>query len=169
MSSLPGRLGTLVARDVMTPNVLVLNAGDDLDAAVALLKEHHLTGAPVIDPEGRLVGVLSLADTLEPAAARRFDEEPRLQFPSGSDPDAWRVYEHVVGLHDSGKKRLVSQCMSKDVASVGEEVALIDVARQMCGGHWHRVPVVRHDGQLCGIVSTMDVLAALVNTAEEPD
>jgi CBS-domain-containing membrane protein len=37
----------------------------------------------------------------------------------------------------------------------------------MCDGHWHRVPVVDDAGALCGIISTMDVLAALVNAADE--
>ena len=44
---------------------------------------------------------------------------------------------------------------------------LVEVARVMCDGHWHRVPVVDDGGALCGIISTMDVLAALVNAADE--
>ena len=39
----------------------------------------------------------------------------------------------------------------------------------MCSGHWHRVSVVDDEGALINIVSTMDVLAALVNVADEPN
>jgi CBS-domain-containing membrane protein len=57
--------------------------------------------------------------------------------------------------------------MSRQVRSVPDKAPLVEVARVMCDGHWHRVPVVDDGGALCGIISTMDVLAALVNAADE--
>ena len=67
------------------------------------------------------------------------------------------------------EEELVSARMSNVVTSVTDDAPLVEVARVMCNGHWHRVPVVDAQGSLAGIISTMDVLAALVNTAEERD
>jgi CBS-domain-containing membrane protein len=57
--------------------------------------------------------------------------------------------------------------MSPNVGTVTEDQPLVEVARTMCQDHWHRVPVVGNDGLLKRIISTMDVLAALLNTFEE--
>lgn len=61
----------------------------------------------------------------------------------------------------------VVDCMSPTVSGVSPDQLLVEVARKMCIGHWHRAPVVGADGKLVGIISTMDVLAALVNMFDE--
>ena len=68
---------------------------------------------------------------------------------------------------EAGASEPVGKWMSRRLVSVREDTALVDVARIMCDGHWHRVPVVDRQGQLRGIVSTMDVLAAVVHSADE--
>ena len=62
---------------------------------------------------------------------------------------------------------MVSRHMSRRTVSVSEETSLVEIARLMCDGHWHRVLVVDAQGRLRGLVSTMDVLAALVQAADE--
>ena len=57
--------------------------------------------------------------------------------------------------------------MSRRLISVREDTPLVELARFMCDGHWHRVTVIDSQGRLNGIVSTMDILAALVQTADE--
>ncbi len=62
MPKLPGRLGTLTAADIMTRDVTVVRAGETLTEAVHILREGRITGAPVVDDDGRLVGILSISD-----------------------------------------------------------------------------------------------------------
>jgi CBS-domain-containing membrane protein len=59
-------LGTLRVRDVMTEALLLLRAETALEAAWQTLHEAGVTGAPVLDKHGRLVGVVSLADFADP-------------------------------------------------------------------------------------------------------
>ena len=63
---------------------------------------------------------------------------------------------------------LVRDRMSRKVISVSPETPLVEVARVMCEGHWHRVPVLDESRLLGGMISTMDVLAAMVQSHDEP-
>jgi CBS-domain-containing membrane protein len=164
MSTLPGRLGTLTAHDVMTRAVIVLSQDETVEAAVARLKEHHITGAPVVDTAGKLVGILSISDLVTPHAPQSgpvpltHDEE---------DLAAWDLFDRGGPLDSQTGVERVAERMSREVAAVSERAPLVEAARVMCSGHWHRVPVVDASGGLCGIISSMDVLAAVVNAADE--
>jgi CBS-domain-containing membrane protein len=164
MSTLPGRLGTLTARDVMTRAVIVLTEDESVEDAVARLKEHHITGAPVVDGTGKLVGILSLSDLVTPPGDAPSSQLVPL---AHEDVTAWDLFDRGGPLDRQMGVERVSQRMSRHVASVSEESSLVEAARVMCSGHWHRVPVVDGAGSLCGIISSMDVLAALVNVADE--
>lgn len=172
MSRLPGRLGSLVARDVMSRDVAVLRASDPLDEAVDLLRTRHVSGAPVVDDAGRLCGLLSVSDLLDaardlpPAAAPVRTALPILQ---GHDRTTWELFEKSLPLSPEMLVRRVGEVMTRAVAAVTEDAPLVEIARTMCDHHWHRTAVVDADGRLVGLVSTMDLLAALVNAADEPD
>ena len=83
----------------------------------------------------------------------------------------WLTFKQAIELGGHVRKgeagELVTKWMSRRLVSVRETTPLVEVARVMCDGHWHRVTVVDDSGRLKGIVSTMDVLAALVQAADE--
>lgn len=169
MGILPGRLGTLTARDVMTGRIIVLSESDTLDAAIQTLREHHITGAPVTDEQGRLIGILSLYDLVGvPASSRRRPDGQR-PLAHGEEPVVWDLFEKAAADERDFRVERVADRMSRKVASVTAETPLVEVARAMCDGHWHRVPVVDEKGSLVGIITAMDVLAALVHAADELD
>jgi CBS-domain-containing membrane protein len=162
----------------MTRDVITVSEDDTLARALQVFQHEHITGAPVVNAQGRLVGILSLADLLpqtesDAAEAKPANEaeKPRegLQH---SNRAAWQLLrEHPTlggNLPDGVPAGHVRERMSSDVVFVRDIAPLIEAARIMCVGHWHRVPVVDAYDKLCGIVSTMDVLAALVNAADEP-
>lgn len=160
MPSLVTRLLTLKAIDVMTSKPVTLDATASVASAVATLERHQITGAPVVDEAGRVIGMFSLWDfvhsqTRSGRSANRDPENPQLKSPEGARPPA--LAESVT----------VADWMSRTEGSVPRDQLLVEVARTMCIAHWHRVPVVMGDGQLVGIISTMDVLAALVNLFDE--
>ena len=169
MSQLSGRLGSLRAQDVMTRDVIMLRESDSINYAVRSLKEHHITGAPVVDAEGRFVGILSVSDLVRAVPFVAPPGSPPIALAHGNDITTWDLFDKAGPLHpDVGVER-VGQRMSRQVTSVLYSAPLVEVARVMCEGHWHRVPVVKPSGALCGIISTMDILAALVNAADEPE
>jgi CBS-domain-containing membrane protein len=146
MPSLVTRLIDLKASDVMTRNPVTLNGRESIASAVATLERHQITGAPVVEEENRLIGLLSLWDIVRTRHAAGDPTEPKQN------------------VSDSAT---VMDCMSPTVSGASPDQLLVEVARKMCVAHWHRVPVVSSDGQLVGIISTMDVLAALVNMFDE--
>lgn len=168
MPRLPGRLGTLRAKDVMTKKVIVLKDTDRIEQAVQQLKEIRITGAPVVDDAGKFVGILSISDLVEGAKpADEQEETPAAPLAHGEDHTTWDLFEKAHPLNEDASSEAVSERMSKQVTSVTASAPIVEVARLMCSGHWHRVPVVDEEGSLVGIISTMDILAALVNVSDE--
>lgn len=165
MGTLPGRLGELRARDVMTNSLITVRDDDSLVEAVDKLRSSHITGAPVVDAKGTLVGILSLSDLVAAAGSTEARPAGRL-LAHGEDSTAWDLYDRSP-RGDDPEGQTVADRMSPSVTSVTRDASLVEVARSMCDGHWHRVPVVDNRGALKGIISTMDVLAALVNAADE--
>lgn len=164
MAELPGRIGTLTARDVMTREVIVVHADDSIAQAIGTFRGNRITGAPVVDASGRFTGILSLRDLLQEPGVEA-ERTARSEEPFGDA--TWALFEKSDQLDRDGESEQVADRMSSSVATVSESLSLVEVARTMCSGHWHRVPVVDKSGNLAGIISTMDVLAALVNTADE--
>lgn len=169
MSRLPGRLGTLTARDIMTEKLVVLHETDTIAHAANTFRDLHISGAPVVDAAGKPVGLLSTSDIV-PAVAARLLAAPTGPAPQSRESEWAEILQVLTSGSrqiEAGAKEPVSKWMSRRVVSVREDADLLDVARRMCAGHWHRVTVVDFHGKLCGIVSTMDVLAALVATDDE--
>lgn len=175
MATLPGRLGTLTARDLMTERLVVLHETDTIEQAAHLFRDLQISGAPVVDANGTPVGLLSTADIV-PAVAARLARPPSVSIgaPGSAAPsreaewaEIWQVLTGGPRQHEAGAAEPVAKWMSRRLVSVREETRLVDLARLMCRGHWHRVTVVDGAGHLRGIVSTMDVLSALVASADE--
>jgi CBS-domain-containing membrane protein len=166
MTNLSQRLATLTARDIMTEKLVLLEETDTIQRAANLFRDLHISGAPVVNAAGEPIGLLSVTDIVPAVSAR-------MGSPSTTRPQTREAeWEEICQILNSGSNRgeageLVTRWMSRRLVSVGETTPLIEVARVMCDGHWHRVTVVDASGKLKGIVSTMDLLAALVQAADE--
>lgn len=151
MSDAVDRLLTLRVTDVMAKGVVVLRDDQSLAEAAAVFAEHDVTSAPVVDSSGKCVGMLSAADF-----ARQW---PALDSAGGQ--------EKQDGPCDGeGATQNVGSCMTRDVSAVDPDQSLLSAARTMCISHLHRLPVFR-EGSPVGVISTMDVVAALVNSVDE--
>lgn len=169
MPNLSERLATLRARDIMTEKLVLLEENDTIQHAVSLFRDLHISGAPVVNSEGRAVGLLSVSDIV-PAVTSRL-AAPSVEGPSQSREAEWDEICAILNAGTtqagSGGSEFVSRWMSRRLVSVREDTPLVELARVMCDGHWHRITVVDDDGRLTGIVSTMDVLATLVQASDE--
>lgn len=168
MAKLPGRLGTLRAHDIMTGKVVVLSEEDTIQEAANTVIEQRISGAPVVNSLGVLVGMLSLTDIAQPRPAK----DPSKGNGHGQrrhhndDAAHWELLRPLVPPSGEGTE-LVKHRMTRNLISVPETAPLVEIARIMCRDHLHRVVVIDKKGAVCGIVSTMDVLAALVNVVDE--
>jgi CBS-domain-containing membrane protein len=163
------RLNSLTARDVMTERLVVLHEADTIQHAANLFHDLHISGAPVVNSAGQPIGLLSMADVVTAVAARLSSEGPSA--PAASREAEWAEVRALLNLgerrDEAGAGERVTKWMSRRVVSVRDNTRLVEVARTMCDGHWHRVTVVDQQGRLRGIVSTMDLLAAVVQASDE--
>ncbi|MEZ5558287.1 MAG: CBS domain-containing protein [Pseudomonadales bacterium] len=127
----------LRVRDFMKRDVLTVRSDTDIMRAVRLFIEHDVSGLPVLDPAGELVGMLTERDCIRTA----------LQ----------------AGYHDE-EAGTVERYMSSPVRSMLPDDGLLDVAEFFAESTMHRCPVVE-DGHLVGLISRRDVLRALTEGA----
>ena len=151
------------AVDVMTTNVITVSPETSVQALAALLSERGISGVPVVDAAGRLVGVVSEGDLLhraETGTARR-TERRRFRWLDtiASDQELARDYVRSRG-------RLVSDVMSREVIAVSETTEVSEIADLLEIKRIKRVPVV-HDGKLVGIVSRANLVRALATVKTE--
>jgi CBS domain-containing protein len=127
-----------------------------------LLSERGISGAPVVDSSGRLVGIVSEGDLLHRAelGTERRDERRH----------SWWLEHYASGpARDYVKShgRTVKDIMTRDVVTVAEETDLAQVATLLETNRIKRVPVMR-DGKIVGIVSRANLVRALGATVGSP-
>lgn len=156
MNSAIERLLTLRVVDIMNTSVAVIPHNITMSEAARVLAEYGITGAPVVDSEGRCVGVLSSTDF---AARARLKQTSAVK---GADsPEV-----ALVGLDRIGND-LVEEHMSPVVQTVSEMSPITAAARIMCREHIHRLVIVDDDNKPVGVVSSLDLVASMIAAIEE--
>jgi CBS domain-containing protein len=145
------------AKDVMTRTVVSIDQDATVLQAARLMLQHHISGLPVVDTQGALVGVLSEGDFLCRSETHTERRRSRwLEFLMGPG----RIAGDYV--HSHGNK--VSEVMTSDVKTVGEETSLEDIVALMEKHRIKRV-LVLHSGKLVGIVTRSNLMHAMVSLA----
>lgn len=154
-------LRSLTAADIMTREILPAYDSWDIITLAEFLIANGISGAPVIDEEGSLRGVVSVTDiarfTVEDDAAeeRRYAHQfytDRILFEDDELDEGIEVRE------DDGTR--VENIMTPMVFSIDEDTELTEVCRAMVEHHIHRV-FVSKEGRITGLISALDILAAL--------
>ncbi|MFX1767687.1 CBS domain-containing protein [Paraburkholderia sp. A1RI-2L] len=149
------------AVDVMTSEVVSVEPEMTVREAAALFAEHEISGAPVLDAQGHLRGIISDADLLH--RVELGTEKPRRSW--------W--HEMLSSRHDASAYikehgRLVKDVMTEGVITVDEATPLDEVANRLEIHHIRRVPVMRGD-QVVGIVSRANLVQALALAPRVPN
>jgi CBS domain-containing protein len=149
----------MLAQDVMTQYVMSVGPDDLVSKAVRTMLQNDISGLPVIDENGSLVGMITEGDLLRRAETDTTRRRPRwLEFLIGRGTLA----EEYTRAH--GRK--VGEVMTEDPISVPEETPLEQVVTLMEKHRFKRVPVVRGT-KVVGIVSRANLLHALARLAGE--
>lgn len=134
----------LRVRDVMSSNVLTIPFSCTLAEAATLLFERGVSGAPVLGSNGRILGVVSHTDLVNPR-------------------------HHAAVLDRASADNLaVAEAMTRVVFAVQPDDPLISAIRLMVDEKIHRVLVTDEHGKLAGIVVPMDILRELARHSAEP-
>jgi CBS domain-containing protein len=150
------------ANQIMTRKVISVAPDSAIVEAAKLMLKNHVSGLPVVDDEGAIVGIVSEGDFLRRSEIGTPRKRSRLLgflFGYGVRAEDY-VREH-------GRK--VYEIMTPSPKTVGEQATLKDIVALMERNNIKRVPVVR-DGKLVGIVSRSNLLGAVASLARDiPD
>ena len=150
----------ITAADVMNPNVLMVQEDMTVEELASFLVESEISGAPVVDPEGRLVGVVSVTDLARSAADR-----PHPDF-FVSEWGGTLRRDQVEGLRFGEETEMrVRDIMTPAVYSVDAETPIPEVAETLINSHIHRLLVTSGE-RVVGIVTSSDLLGLLVREPE---
>ena len=114
------------ARDIMAREIVTVGSDMLVEDAAKLLAYHNISGMPVEDPDGKVVGIVSEAD----------------------------VIGHIGAI--------VSDVMTEDVVSVGEDATVEEIATLLAKHRIKRVPVMSN-GAIRGMVSRSDIVRAIAD------
>lgn len=149
------------ARDIMQTHVVAVSPEEPLLEVQRLFVEEEISGAPVIDEDGRVLGVLSSTDLL-----RAVSEEEQ---GAAATPQYFRELVEFSGpdwgmVPEDFQNRLAqltaADAMSEQVISVGPDAGIAEIARTLRFHRIHRV-LVQQDGRLLGLVSGFDLIGLL--------
>lgn len=141
------------AKDIMNHSIVTVTPETPVRDAAQLLLDNRISGLPVVDAAGKVVGIVSEGDFLRRVAEAE-DHHRSWWLRVLCDPAA--EADSYVKAHG----RVVGDVMSSEVVTVGEDVPVAEIAHLLETKKIKRVPVVR-DGKLVGIVSRADLLRSL--------
>lgn len=141
--------------DVMTRNVVSIRSDDTILKAARLMLQNRISGLPVVDAEGGLIGMVTEGDFLRRAEINTARRRPKwIEFLLGPG----RLADEFTRA--SGRR--VQEVMTQKPVTVGEDVSLATAVELMERNRIKRLPVVR-DGKIVGIISRANLVRALVS------
>ena len=150
------RLESLRVGDVMTHSVSVIHSNATMHQAAHILDASHTTGAPVVDDAGRCIGILSAADFVTFEIYR-----------TGEEPSSFERHTNHPAKGEYIAWNSVRRFMTTAVQTVSIDTSLLDAADIMCTEHIHRLVVLNELSVPIGIITTLDIVAALGHAADE--
>jgi CBS domain-containing protein len=126
--------------DLMQTTLVTVSSDSMVSEAILSLADAHVTGLPVVDLAGRLVGVLSTSDILSALAEQE-------------DPDARSLFFESTSVRD---------LMTPRPVTIPPEADVHQAAQQMLYANVHRL-FVEESGELAGVISQSDIVRAVAN------
>ncbi len=145
-------------KEIMTKDVITLKPDVNAKEALEILFKRQISGLPVIDEEGKLIGMFTEKDILTYTLPSYIEKVGRFIYEE--NPKSTR--KKLADLSNIN----VSQIMRKDVVTVSEDTTLCEVARMMLTKKARRIPVLNNSGKISGIIARGDIVRALVKEAE---
>ena len=139
-------------KDVMTTPVVAVRENASFKEIVSRMRDSRVSAFPVVDREGKVIGVVSEADMLNKEA----DEASPGTFASML---RFQDHEKAAGV-------TAADLMTSPPATIGPDEAVVDAARLMRDRRIKRLPVTNATGHLIGVISRADVLGVFLRPDE---
>ena len=148
---------TLV-RDIMDANPETVSPDTPIEDVVSTMRENELPGLPVVDGEGRCVGIVTEADLVLP------DDEGDLHIPHYIELFGGTIFLEPLSRFEKRLRKAfasnAADMMTRRPDTVGPDTSVREAAHLIHESGHNRLPVVE-DGRLVGVVTRVDVLGAL--------
>jgi len=148
---------SITAKDIMTTDVVTFKKDVGVKEAAKIFAERHIGGAPVVDEDDRLIGLISESDLIS--------QDVKLKFPtfvhlldSYIFLQSQRHFEEKLRRAAAAK---VGELMSEDVYAVTPETSVEEIATRMVEKQIGRIPVIDTDRRIVGIITKGDIVRTL--------
>ncbi len=151
----------LIAKDIMTRDVLVVKPDTSIEELSSILVNNEISGVPVVDDTGALIGIVTENDLIS--------RNKRLHIPTVVSFLDAAIYLESSKKFEQEVKRLtatrVGDICSRKVVSITEDTTVVDIATIMSEKKVHLLPVLKA-GKVVGIVGKRDMVKAVARQAE---
>lgn len=145
--------------EIMDREPVTVGPDDDVRSVLTALREHDLPGLPVVDSDDRVLGIITESDLVIS------DDETDFHLPHYVNIMGGIVFlESMKHFEERARKAFAakaSDLMTADPVTIKAAEDAADAGRLIATHHHNRLPVVDDDGKLVGVVTRVDVLAAL--------
>jgi len=148
----------LLAKDIMTKRVISISRDASIGELSELLVGNKISGVPVIDENGKLVGIVTEADIIVKDADLHF-------------PRYFKLLDGIIYLESFRKFKRnlkkyigikVEDIMTDKVEVVKEDTSVSEIANIMMSSNINRVPVTDEKGGLVGIITRRDIVKSMI-------
>ena len=141
----------MLVKDVMTTDVITVQKFESVLAVADILASRNISGIPVVDKQGKVIGIITQADILSVVGIRK-------------DRTFKDLLKHMLGepLLDRKMGDIVGDVMTAPVHTTTPETSIAMVVLIMDEKKIRRLPVVNEKNRLVGIISRADILKAIL-------
>ena len=144
----------MIANDIMTKELITVNAESTVEDTIKLLLDNKISGVPVTNADNELIGIVSESDLLF--------RDKDINTPAFISLLGGIIYlEDIDKFEDQIRKKIaykIKDIMTKNVVSVTEDQSVEKIVNLMLDKKINRIPVTDKKGKLVGIVTRSDIL-----------
>lgn len=145
-------------KDIMIKDVVSVKPEENVMETLTLLFKMQISGLPVIDAQGKLVGMFTEKEVLTYILPSYIDKVGRFIYEENPKSTKKKLQELA--------KMKIQQLMRRDVVTTAEDTTLCEVARIILTQKARRLPVIDKTGKIVGIIARCDVLKAMAQEAD---
>ncbi len=146
------------AKDIMEKNVITMNPQTGIKEAARILLENHINGAPVIDYDGQVVGIICQSDLI--AQQKKLNMPSVFAFLDGFIPMG--SIKHMEAEIKKMSAMTVEDAMTPAPEAVTPEASIEEVAGLIVDKRFHTIPVMENE-KLVGVIGKEDILKTLIS------
>ncbi|MHB1376681.1 MAG: CBS domain-containing protein [Candidatus Humimicrobiaceae bacterium] len=151
-------MAELLAKDIMTKKVITINQDASIEELSNLLLDNKISGVPVVDNDGKIVGIATEGDIIIRDTDMHFPRYFKLL-------DSIIYLESLAKFKNSFRKHLaikVSEIMTSDIVFCTVETSVEEIAGIMVDKKINRIPVLSADKKIEGIITRADIVKSMV-------